>query len=136
LALLLGVLVTGGVIAAIVVARQQRDDDRPPTLPIVSDAPLATVSAEGGEVTVPTLGDAAVAPPVSPPTPAPAPGGGGTQPRPRDAGADSGSQDAGGGFPQLPGLPSALPPFPSSLPTALPSSWEPIPGIQWPPPSQ
>ena len=136
LALLLGVLVTGGVIAAIVVARQQRDDDRPPTLPIVSDAPLATVSAEGGEVTVPTLGDAAVAPPVSPPTPAPAPGGGGTQPRPRDAGADSGSQDAGGGFPQLPGLPSALPPFPSSLPTALPSSWKPIPGIQWPPPSQ
>ncbi len=136
LALLLGVVVTGGVIAAVVVARQQRDSDLPPTLPIVSDAPLATVSAEGGNLTAPTLDDTGVAPPVSPPTPGTPPGGGGTQPRPRDAGADSGSADAGRGFPQLPGLPSTLPPLPSTLPTALPSSWEPIPGIQWPPPSQ
>jgi serine/threonine protein kinase len=136
LALLLGVVVTGAVIAAIVVARQQRDDDHPPTLNIVSGAPPATVSAEGGGLTTPTLGDAGVAPPVTPPTPSPRPGGGSTRPQPRDAGADSGRSDAGGGFPQLPGLPSSLPPLPSTLPTALPSSWEPIPGIQWPPPSQ
>ena len=136
LALLLGVLVTGGVIAAIVVARQQRNEDLPPTLPIMSDTPPVTVSAESGNVTAPTLDDAGVAAPVSPPTPGTPPGGGSTRPRPRDAGTDSGSTDAGGGFPQLPGLPSSLPPFPSSLPTALPSSWEPIPGIQWPPPSQ
>jgi serine/threonine-protein kinase len=125
LALLLGVLVTGGIIAIIAVAKDGREGE-PETQALGGSAtPDTTISAQGEPETPPPL----TPPPATTDTPVRPSGTGGTGPRPRrDGGADAGRQDGGtqSPFPFPTGLPSSLPPWPSGLP--------PIPTLPpWPP---
>jgi serine/threonine protein kinase len=134
LALVMGVLVTGAVIAAVVIARQHDTDaDGPPTLPITVDAPPATVTPQGSDAGTMQSEPEVTVPPETRVGQPPSNRGSGTTPRPRDGGTDAGSADAAPPGLALPPWPSALPPIPSTIPTALPSSWPHIPGIGPPP---
>jgi len=114
-ALVLGVVVTAGVIAAVVLARRTDDNDLP-LPPLDSAPPEVTISAQESSSPPPAVG------PTAPPEPSPP-----TRPSPtsRDAGVGGGPD---GGFPpfHLPPLPSSLPPLPSNLPP-LPSGFPQIP---------
>ena len=141
LAVLLGLVITGGVIAAVVIARENDDSDRPP-LPAIAETPPATVTAQSGvpTATATTPAPTLPSPDLPPPPVAPRPGRpppAGPPPSPtapaRDAGAASdGGQpapaDAGSPSWQIPGLP----PIPAR-PPPLPSGWPSIPGITPPP---
>ena len=130
LGLLLGVLVTGGIIAGVVATRDdKRGGDPEPQVLGGGETPATTITAQGGSES-PTTPN--VPPPVTPPvteTPTPKPTGTG-KPKPKDAGADAGKQDGGTQSPfpfptTLPPLPSGFPPIPTTLPT--------IPGLPPPP---
>ena len=141
LALLLGVLVTGGIIAIVV---GSRDTDEPDQAPVLGGAPppATTITAQGPDTPDPPVspgpGPSPVAPGPAQPRPQPGPG----RPRPaKDAGAsrpDSGTvvrTDAGPvspippGITLPPGLASAIPPgIPTTIPTVFP-----IPGFGAPP---
>jgi serine/threonine protein kinase len=116
-ALLLGLLVTGGGIAAMVLLRGQQDDaDSSSALP--SGAPPATsITAQSPEL------DAGPPPPATPLPPATGTGKGGKTAS-KDAGADA-SGDGGPFHLPFP-FPSVLPPLPSGLPPFLPSAWPPV----------
>jgi len=124
LAILLGVLVTGGAIAAVVAIRNQSasEDDTP--LAPLSPAPATTISAQAPQADI-TPTAPRQASPLPTPTRAPR-----AAPRARsDAGADAGPKNP---FPFQ--FPSA---FPTTFPTAFPSGFPttlPIPGF--PPPAQ
>ncbi len=128
LALILGVIVTGAVVAALALSRRDRDE------------PIAATQATATPTTDTTTVVTAEAPPPAPPTPvapavpdppaatSPRP----TKPRPSTPDAGTASPDAGSAlpFPQIQ-LPSGFPPLPSSLPP-LPSGFPQIPGLPFP----
>jgi hypothetical protein len=127
IALILGVIVTGAVVAALALSRRDRDE------PVAATQTTAIPTTEATTVVT------AEAPPPSPPTPvapavpdpqptSPRP----TKPRPSTPDAGAASPDAGGvlPFPQIQ-LPSGFPPLPSSLPP-LPSGFPQIPGLPFP----
>ena len=130
-ALLLGLLVTGGVIALVVVLRDKKDDPTPVN-PLGDPTPTTTIAPQGGSPTVTTPPPPFPAPGPAPTATTPKPGGGPIRPIPkRDGGkADSGAGDAGtvAPFPTFP-LPSGLPPLPT-IPTTIPTF------PTWPPPPQ
>jgi eukaryotic-like serine/threonine-protein kinase len=117
-ALLLGVLVTGGVIA-LVVATKRNGEREPQLTDLGTAAPATTISAQGGGEPTSVAPPATV--PDTPVDPRPKPTATG-RPRPKDGGADAGTQSP---FP-LP-FPSGLPPLPSGFPP-IPTSF-PIPGF-------
>jgi eukaryotic-like serine/threonine-protein kinase len=119
IALLLGVLVTGGVIALVVVTKKDGQDPQLNDLGTV--APATTISAQGGGE--PTTTEPPPPPiPNTPVDPRPKPTATG-KPKPKDAGAD---KDAGTQPFPIP-LPSGLPPLPSGFPP-IPTSF-PFPGF-------
>jgi hypothetical protein len=113
-------LLLGAAVAAVIVAMQYNDDSPPPAP--APTAPATTKPATSTAPTTPPAPSASLAPfdpapSKSTPTPRP-PGPPGPQPPPTTA-------DGGGGFPPLilpSGLPSTLPPIPSTfhLPSGLP----------------
>ena len=129
IALLLGVLVTGGAIALVVALRNGNTNEPTPMNPLGEPTPTTTITAQGPDPNAPTN----VPGPTPTPEPTPTPtktstGGTGTAPPKKDAGAQ---QEAGTTtpFPTFP-MPSGLPPLPSGLPP-LPTFPQ-IPGF--PPP--
>ncbi|MEB2311829.1 MAG: protein kinase [Sorangiineae bacterium] len=143
-ALLLGVLLAGGVLAAYAL-RLNASDDAPPPLTTAATAPNTTITAQGGPAVAPTIAPSPTIPitpsptsqPVAPghtPKPTPKPDAGASRP---DAGADGGVSADGGHTPPFPfTFPSALP---TAFPTALPSGFPAIPiptfpGFPQPPP--
>jgi eukaryotic-like serine/threonine-protein kinase len=121
-ALLLGVLVTGGVIALVVATKQSGGGDPAPT-DLDPATPATTITPQGGgELTTP------VPPPPDPNAPVdPRPKPTATGKRPKDGGAEAGKQDAGAQSPFPFPMPSGLPPLPSSFPP-IPTSF-PFPGF-------
>ncbi len=131
IALLLGVLVTGGAIALVVALRNGKTDEPTPVNPLGEPTPTTTITAQGPDPNAPTN----VPTPTPTPEPTPTPtktstGGTGTAPPKKDAGTGA-KQDGGvtSPFPTFP-MPSGLPPLPSNLPP-LPTFPQ-IPGF--PPP--
>jgi eukaryotic-like serine/threonine-protein kinase len=121
LALLLGVLAAGGVIAALVIARQNEPDDRPvsPLTP-----PTTTLTAQPGPPVLPPGTDSTepeATPSAKPGTKTPPASRGKADGGAKDGGA--GGKDSGGGqttpFPPIP-LPSGFPPLPSGFPPFFP----------------
>lgn len=124
LALLAGLLVTGGVIALVVFLRSNKGDG-PEVVPLGDPPPETTITAQGTSTPQPNPN------PQNPlPTPTPTTKPTGTQkPLPKkDGGADASSAE-GGAFPF---------PIPTTLPTALPSQLPPMPTFPFPtwPPQQ
>jgi serine/threonine-protein kinase len=122
IALLAGVIVTGGIIGVIVLTKGEKET---PTTPInvETSAPNTTIAPQGGQDPPPTPPQV---PPPTTPDPGPKPTATGTgKPKPKDGGTDGGESDAGGvKWPPFP-VPSGIPTFP------IPSF--PIPGF--PPPA-
>ncbi len=139
-ALLLGVVVAGGVIALVVTQRSPSADD-PPAL--FTSAPPTTLTSQGPPAVAPDLPAADPPPRPSPDPPRTSPGprpglpAPGPGPAPKaDAGAapprpqpDAGRTPIPPGIPLPPGFASALPP---GIPTTIPTFF-PIPGFGVPP---
>jgi serine/threonine-protein kinase len=118
-ALLLGLIVTGGGIAAIVLLRDTKEEPEPSFGPVSDGAPATTITAQPD----PTIGSIQATPTVPPPAVTPIKTTGGKT-SPKDAGKDGAAE---GGFPQFPfPFPSVLPPLPSTLPPLIPSTWPPV----------
>ncbi|MBN2192344.1 MAG: serine/threonine protein kinase [Polyangiaceae bacterium] len=130
-ALLLGILVTGAIIAAVVLLRAGPKEDEP-RFPSDGPPPAVTLSAQGvGTGGVPPDGSTTGAPVAPAPSPSPDPVG--TRGTSSDAGADGGPRfpfplpsSLPSTLPPLPPFPSTLPPFPSTLPP-FPSTLPPFP---------
>ena len=129
IALILGVIVTGAVVAALALSRRDREE------PVIATEATSTPTTEPTTVVTAEAPPPAPPVPVAPPTPEPAATATNpkpTKPRPSTP-ADAGASPEGGSalpFPQIQ-LPSGFPPLPSSLPP-LPSGFPQIPGLPFP----
>ncbi|MEZ4221865.1 MAG: protein kinase [Polyangiaceae bacterium] len=126
-ALLLGLLLTGGVIFLVVALRDKKEDPAPIN-PLGDPTPTTTIAPQG-ETPAPQPPPFANPAPSPTPTPQKPTGGGPIVTPKKDAGAAA--QDGGQAtpFPTFP-LPSGLPPLPSGLPP-IPTT---IPQFPWNPP--
>jgi serine/threonine protein kinase len=124
LALLAGVIVTGGIIGVIVMVQGNKDKPTEP-INVETSSPNTTIAPQAGQDPVPTpVPDPGPAPPATDPGPKPT-GTGTGKPKPKDGGTDGGSEQDAGGLKWPFPVPSGIPTFP------IPSF--PIPGF--PPPA-